>query len=687
MKTGLSGKKFAESVQLTALVLQGFKFRYANQYLALEYRLGRDRSRMRWYVMRMLPLNGQLDKMFEDVLSARMVLTERASVFPAYHAILIQQDGERFFSSLEKGHPGEKISSDLLLEQIKKCGGLLIRPSENVLFAQAHRVRHDGGGYYLDEKQIEEEQLRNFLEQLPADTILLRDTAPAKDIVQRYECRYPVLHIRVIRQTDGKLNFPDLYMAEHEEQSTICLYSNRRAAKKVDMDDLRVRSAMEFTEHVWGKFREIEYINAAFVLTDHGFSVFQFDTGLDLCLEKDMPDALCTYIKERQTSPAGKPMPLWRILRRYTFALIARHKGFVNFMYRNWLRGLKEDNALRCTSSKEKRWAHKRGFYSYRIKQYGLTEENYRQFLSDYAYKRMRPLNNRYRKWFWDKLLTYYVLESFPGYMPVYYARSIKRNGEKNMVPFLSNEEDEKQFDVIDLLRREKRLAVKPAVGSHGKGFHKLEYDPEEKQFLMDGRVVDEAQIKKFTSTLEQGSIVSEYVEMHDDLKRIYDKVVCTIRIMSIQNHTGSPVKHAYLRIGTSSTGRTDNLASGGIVAPVDIQTGQLGKAEILIDHQFYPCPTHPDTGAEIQGRIPHWQAIRTAVEDLCRHLCVLEYLGFDIAVTQDGFKILEINTHQDLHKYPDYPQEVKDYLDRKRIQKIENQQTRISIHTMTSGE
>ena len=37
-----------------------------------------------------------------------------------------------------------------------------------------------------------------------------------------------------------------------------------------------------------------------------------------------------------------------------------------------------------------------------------------------------------------------------------------------------------------------------------------------------------------------------------------------------------------------------------------------------------------------------------------------LEYLGFDIAITDDGFKIIEINIHQDLHKVAEHSEEFK---------------------------
>ena len=43
-----------------------------------------------------------------------------------------------------------------------------------------------------------------------------------------------------------------------------------------------------------------------------------------------------------------------------------------------------------------------------------------------------------------------------------------------------------------------------------------------------------------------------------------------------------------------------------------------------------------------------------------------LEYLGFDIAITEDGFKILEINIHQDIHKAHEFTEEINRFFSEK---------------------
>jgi hypothetical protein len=97
----------------------------------------------------------------------------------------------------------------------------------------------------------------------------------------------------------------------------------------------------------------------------------------------------------------------------------------------------------------------------------------------------------------------------------------------------------------------------------------------------------------------------------------------------------------------------------------VDKETGELYQPETIKDHVFYPCPNHPDTGTPIAGFLPHWDMVRQGVLDICRYLCELEYLGFDVAITEEGFTILEINIHQDLHKVATFTDEMNEFFRR----------------------
>lgn len=60
--------------------------------------------------------------------------------------------------------------------------------------------------------------------------------------------------------------------------------------------------------------------------------------------------------------------------------------------------------------------------------------------------------------------------------------------------------------------------------------------------------------------------------------------------------------------------------------------------------------PKHPDTGLLIEGFIPNWSFVKTKVVEMANELSQLEYFGFDVAITEDGIKLPEIN------RFPDFP-------------------------------
>ena len=95
--------------------------------------------------------------------------------------------------------------------------------------------------------------------------------------------------------------------------------------------------------------------------------------------------------------------------------------------------GCKEDNRTAHTTRAQKRWAHQRRVLLYRIAQYGLTEENYRDFLSDYQYKRLRPLNPGFQKWFWNKTNLPDILGDYAHCLPRYFFRVLVSGGRQRI--------------------------------------------------------------------------------------------------------------------------------------------------------------------------------------------------------------------------------------------------------------
>lgn len=640
------------------LVMQGFKYQTAKQYLKL--RQNHQNPQQLKAVMRLLPFNSTYDKVLNDILSTEMVLQECSDCFAAPYALLMELDGQKRLCFLPHSPKEITQETESLIALLRNKGALLVRVSANMYPTRFQVWCYAAGRYYINDDKKSEQAMYQAVENLPSDTLISEYVAPAVD----YDFACPMLHLMLVKTESGDFATAREYIADIS-----C--ADARVGVKPQDNDARVVAARRLAAYVSRKFYELPYIHLTILLGQDRFILMQLDTGRDLPYCTELPHEVVQLVERMEKHrPAMSRTARKEQLYRYFTSWQAKRKGFMDFMYRNWLRGLKEDNKVRCTTQQEKYWAHQRGFYSYRIKQYHLTEENYRDILSDYDYKQIRPLNCRYHKWLWNKVMAYFVLSPFQPYLPTYYFRLIPVHGKITVIPYDAAYNIGTVADVVTLLRQKGKLALKPGVGSHGEGFYKLTFIDE--CFYVNDKAQSVGEVLHLLNTLQSTYIVSEYIEMHRELKRIYDKVACTVRVMTICDGAQSPIKNAYFRIGTSFTGNTDNLGSGGIAAPIDLATGRFEHAELLVEHAFQPCATHPDTGAALQGQLPHWAEIKTKIEEICAYLSPLEYLGFDIVITEDAFRILEINTHQDLHKYPDYPQEVKDYFNKKVQQRRE---------------
>lgn len=347
-------------------------------------------------------------------------------------------------------------------------------------------------------------------------------------------------------------------------------------------------------------------------------------------------------------------------------------RGVRSYMQKLWFDALKDDwkNTKDITITK-KIWAHRRGFFSFRIRQYGLNKKNYKKYLSDYDYFWLNRINNSYQKQINDKTTYRYIMEPFKEYIPQYFFSVIRRNGQVELIAMPDCPEDiESNINgVIKLLKRRQNLAFKASAGTHGDGFYCLAYD--DNNFLINDKVCTEEEIKKLINSIKSFYIITDFLYMHDELRKIYDKTVNTVRVMVINKHGYDPkIMQTYIRIGSSKTGYTDNVGYGGICAMIDIETGEIYNPEVINNHVFYKCPVHPDSGVLIEGAVPCWESTCKLVLDVSRYLCELEYLGFDVAITDKGVKILEINIHQDLHKVADHTDEIKDFYKEKIEQK-----------------
>ena len=140
----------------------------------------------------------------------------------------------------------------------------------------------------------------------------------------------------------------------------------------------------------------------------------------------------------------------------------------------------------------------------------------------------------------------------------------------------------------------------------------------------------------------KDGFVIEELLVNAPEIRAIYPKALNTCRIPAIKNGDEVRIFHPVLRIGRGGAEIDSATAAGGIMAVVDVETGELLAA---CDESLNRYEKHPDTGAQIVGfKIPRWDEAIALVKEIATVLEGQHYAGWDLALTPDGWKMIEGN-------------------------------------------
>ncbi len=201
---------------------------------------------------------------------------------------------------------------------------------------------------------------------------------------------------------------------------------------------------------------------------------------------------------------------------------------------------------------------------------------------------------------------------------------------------FLMSEVNEKY--IRSFIDRNSVFFGKKDSGYAGKGVFKI--DKNEFENVND--------VLKYLKDIEV-DVIEEFIVQHSELEKISPGCVCTIRINTLINKE----KEVYLLPSLCRMGEGDvsYIVSGQFYAPID-EKGTICKPAFKQDTYFNKTGgeyfyNHPKTGEKLVGfNIPFYkEVVEMAIEGQKR---VPEYpfLGWDIAVHEDGPKLLEVNTY-----------------------------------------
>lgn len=323
---------------------------------------------------------------------------------------------------------------------------------------------------------------------------------------------------------------------------------------------------------------------------------------------------------------------LWEYLRR-GHSVLKLSPDVLRFLRKDFKGARKFDVSPK---TRLKAWRH--GFNSQSWVWLDLENNNPKEYLNNIHARRVIPyLNGEYSGVFDDEIAFRYASKEFEDSFPELF-------GVVDRGTFYPHEtKPETIFEVVD----QSDVIIKPICGEQGTGVFKLAKESE--GYLINNFRAEQSDIHELLGTLED-HVVTAYVDQHEYSDCIFDKVLNTIRIITVidpKTRSASIVAASH-RFGTSKSKPTDNWSAGGICAPIDINTGRLGQALCRSESDTLErINSHPETGAKISGvEIPAWNDIYSFVCNIAEHHKRGTYVGWDISLTDKRPVVIEANSN-----------------------------------------
>lgn len=203
--------------------------------------------------------------------------------------------------------------------------------------------------------------------------------------------------------------------------------------------------------------------------------------------------------------------------------------------------------------------------------------------------------------------------------------------------------------DVRHLIERQNspKIFVKGYYGLHGVGISVFKktakgYENEEGHQLC---------AEYFTKNCAgQLLVVQAGIVQHESLNKVYSKAVNTLRVVTRNNSDGtSEILGAVIKFARGGV-QVDNLYFGSISVAIEKETGHL-KGSGITYYNTLKFKTHPDTQVVFDGiKIEFWDEVKSIVLNASQKFNKIHILGFDIAISDQGPVIVEMNEAPGIH-------------------------------------
>ena len=303
-------------------------------------------------------------------------------------------------------------------------------------------------------------------------------------------------------------------------------------------------------------------------------------------------------------------------------------------VYMYWHKdGRKEENEVLSDffgvnlSAREANRYHRRMRHAYFRDKWSPEEYLYFQYEKLSRQGRHEFVTELEKVWFCDNVNNDKVFEIFYNKGKIYshYAPYFKREACVMM------SKDDNVASMESFLCRHHEVVIKPIRSSMGRGVKRL-------------KDADIASVLAIMDDYPTGIIAEEVINQHPVMAAPHPQSINTVRITTyIVDGKVNIIKRPFMRFGRGGN-VVDNGAQGGLFAAIDIESGIVtdvvgknGKRYVL----------HPDTKMPLVGfKVPRWEEVLSLAKELAEVLPYCRYVGWDLALTEDGWIMVEGNSH-----------------------------------------
>ena len=197
--------------------------------------------------------------------------------------------------------------------------------------------------------------------------------------------------------------------------------------------------------------------------------------------------------------------------------------------------------------------------------------------------------------------------------------------------PWMIADKDTAPQLVKDFITKQGVVFAKPNMGDQGKGVLKIKKE--------DSNSIEELLVEcKKNAYVVEGSI-----KQVPEIAEINHSSVNTVRAFTLIKRDGSTqIISILLRVGKPGM-YVDNWGSGGICYNFDLNTGICDRAGV--DKKYQPYLIHPGSNMQMIGyKLPNFDSLKQLIVDLSKKVPQARYVGWDIAITPDGYELVEMN-------------------------------------------